>query len=140
MSLRDGTAKMSKSDPSDMSRINLTDDADTIMQKVKKAKTDPEPLPSEAARPGGPARGSQSGRHLCGDGRHRSPMPCWRDFAGKGFGAFKPALGELLVETLSPITARFVELRQDREALDAILREGCAEGQGHRRAHARCRL
>jgi tryptophanyl-tRNA synthetase len=64
MSLRDGTKKMSKSDPSDYSRINLTDTADIIAQKVRKAKTDPEPLPSEAAGPFGTAGGGKSRRHL----------------------------------------------------------------------------
>ena len=71
MSLRDGTKKMSKSDPSDYSRINLTDDADTIAQKIRKAKTDPEPLPSEGEGTGEAARGRQSRRHLCGACRAR---------------------------------------------------------------------
>ena len=71
MSLRDGTKKMSKSDPSDQSRINLNDDADTIALKIRRAKTDPEPLPSETAGPGAAARGAQPGRHLCRAGRHR---------------------------------------------------------------------
>ena len=69
MSLRDGTAKMSKSDPSDMSRINLTDSDDEIAQKIRKAKTDPEPLPDNPAEPRRPARGEEPGRHL--RGRHR---------------------------------------------------------------------
>ena len=70
MCLRDGTKKMSKSDASDNSRINLTDDADTIAQKIRKAKTDPEPLPSEEAGLDAAARGRQPGRHLCGARRH----------------------------------------------------------------------
>jgi tryptophanyl-tRNA synthetase len=123
MSLRDGSAKMSKSDPSDMSRINLTDDADTIMQKVKKAKTDPEPLPGEkAGLDGRPEAANLVGIYAVLVGG--SVDAVLRDFAGRGFGAFKPALGELLVEKLAPINARFVELRQDRDALDAILRKG----------------
>ena len=65
MSLRDGTKKMSKSDPSDQSRINLTDDADTIAKKIRKAKTDPEPLPGHLDGPEGPARGEEPGEHLC---------------------------------------------------------------------------
>ena len=65
MSLRDGAKKMSKSDPSDLSRINLTDDADTIASKIRKAKTDPEPLPCEAKGLEGASGGRQSGRHLC---------------------------------------------------------------------------
>jgi tryptophanyl-tRNA synthetase len=128
MSLRDGSAKMSKSDPSDMSRINLTDDADTIMQKVKKAKTDPEPLPSEAEGLAGRAEAANLvGIYAVLAGT--SVAAVLGDFAGKGFGAFKPALGELLVEKLAPINARFVELRQDRGALDAILRKGAEKAR-----------
>ena len=123
MSLRDGTAKMSKSDPSDMSRINLTDDADTIMQKVKKAKTDPEPLPMDkAGLEGRPEAANLVGIYAVMAGIGVEAVLA--DFGGHGFGKFKPALGELLVEKLSPINDRFVELRQDRAALDAILRKG----------------
>ncbi|TIX51059.1 tryptophan--tRNA ligase [Alteraurantiacibacter aquimixticola] len=128
MSLRDGSAKMSKSDPSDMSRINLADDADTMAKKVKKAKTDPEPLPSEA-------KGLEERAEalnlvaiyaaLAGT----SVDAVLGDFGGQGFGAFKPALAELLVETLSPIRDRFVELKADREALDAILARGAAQAR-----------
>ena len=126
MSLRDGTAKMSKSDPSDMSRINLTDDDDAIMQKVKKAKTDPEPLPETAEGLAGRAEVS----NLVGIFATLSgatPDAICADFAGKGFGAFKPALGELLVETLRPIRERFLQLRTDDAALDAILDKGAAK-------------
>jgi tryptophanyl-tRNA synthetase len=128
MSLRDGGAKMSKSDPSDMSRINLTDDADTIMQKVKKARTDPEPLPAE---PAGLAERPEA-RNLVAiyaTMAGTSVEAVLADFAGQGFGAFKPALGELLVEQLAPINARFVALRQDRDALDAILRSGAVKAR-----------
>ena len=128
MSLRDGSAKMSKSDPSDMSRINLTDDADTIMNKVKKAKTDPEPLPSEkAGLEGRPEAANLVGIYAAMAGS--SVEAVLAEFGGKGFGAFKPALGELLVEALAPINARFVELRQDRTALDAILAKGSAKAR-----------
>ncbi len=123
MSLRDGSAKMSKSDPSDMSRINLTDDADTMMQKVKKAKTDPEPLPSEAAG----LEGRPEARNLVGiyaTLADSSTDAVLQQFGGQGFGAFKPALGELLVERLAPINARFVALKGDQAALDAILDKG----------------
>ena len=123
MSLRDGTAKMSKSDPSDMSRINLTDDADTMMQKVKKAKTDPEVLPSEAAG----LESRAEARNLVGIYAalaDTSVDAVLRDYAGQGFGAFKPALGALLIETLGPINARFVALKDDTAALDAILEKG----------------
>ena len=128
MSLRDGSAKMSKSDPSDMSRINLTDDADTIMQKVKKAKTDAEPLPSEVA---GLAERPEA-RNLVGiyaalSGK--TPTEVLDEFAGQGFGAFKPALGSVLVDHLAPINARFVELKQDRDRLKAILRQGAEKAR-----------
>ena len=128
MSLRDGSAKMSKSDPSDMSRINLADDANEIMKKVKKAKTDPEPLPSEAAG----LEGRPEALNLVtifGALSGQSTDEILRDFGGEGFGKFKPALGELLVETLSPISARFRDLKQDREALDAILARGAAQAR-----------
>ena len=128
MSLRDGTAKMSKSDPSEMSRINLSDDSDEIMRKVKKAKTDPEPLPSEAAGLGGRPEalnlvtiyGALSGQ---------SVDEVLAEHGGQGFGAFKPALGELMVSVLAPIAARFNELRADRESLDAILARGASKAR-----------
>jgi tryptophanyl-tRNA synthetase len=123
MSLRDGSSKMSKSDPSDLSRINLTDDADTIMQKVKKAKTDPEPLPGDkAGLEGRPEAQNLVGIYaaLADD----SVDAILARFGGQGFGAFKPALGELLIETLRPITERFNALRQDTSTLDSILVRG----------------
>ncbi|KWV95112.1 tryptophan--tRNA ligase [Erythrobacter sp. AP23] len=128
MSLRNGDAKMSKSDPSDMSRINLADDADTIMKKVKKAKTDPEPLPSEA----GGLEGRPEALNLVtiyAALSDRSVDDILGEFGGEGFGTFKPALGELLVETLRPISTRFVQLLDDREALDAILARGAAQAR-----------
>ncbi|PLK24346.1 tryptophan--tRNA ligase [Novosphingobium sp. TH158] len=128
MSLRDGSAKMSKSDPSDMSRINLTDDADTIMQKVKKAKTDPEPLPSDkAGLEGRPEAANLVGIYAVLSGMTVDAVLA--DFGGEGFGKFKPALGDLLVSKLAPINARFIELRQDRAALDAILHQGAAKAR-----------
>jgi tryptophanyl-tRNA synthetase len=128
MSLRDGTAKMSKSDPSDMSRINLTDSADTIMQKVRKARTDPEPLPGEAAGLAGRAEAANLVAiyaALAGT----SVDTVLVGFAGQGFGTFKPALGELLVETLAPIIARFTALKDDAAALDAILARGAEKAR-----------
>ena len=128
MSLRDGSAKMSKSDPSDMSRINLIDDADTIMAKVRKAKTDPEPLPSEAAG----LDGRLEAKNLVGiyaAMTGTSVDAVLAQFAGQGFGAFKPALGEVLVETLKPIAARFNELRHDGAMLDSILAKGAARAR-----------
>jgi tryptophanyl-tRNA synthetase len=123
MSLRDGTAKMSKSDPSDMSRINLTDDADTIMSKIRKAKTDPEPLPSEAA---GLAGRPEAANLVCifAAMAGSSTDAVLAEYGGSGFGRFKPALGELLAESLAPINTRFIDLAADREALDAILAKG----------------
>ena len=123
MSLRDGTAKMSKSDPSDMSRINLTDDADMIMNKIKKAKTDPEPLPSDAkGLEGRPEAANLVAIYAAIAGMGIGDV--LQEFGGEGFGKFKPALGELLVDKLAPINARFVELRHDHAALGAILRNG----------------
>ncbi|WP_227340146.1 tryptophan--tRNA ligase [Sphingopyxis sp. P8] len=125
MSLRDGSAKMSKSDPSDMSRINLVDDADTIMAKIRKAKTDPEPLPSEA--PG--LDGRPEAKNLVSiyaAMADESVDAVLARFAGQGFGAFKPALGELLVETLRPIATRLTELKADPAAIDAALEAGAA--------------
>ena len=128
MSLRDGSAKMSKSDPSDMSRINLVDDADTIMAKVRKAKTDPEPLPSEAAGLAGrPEANNLVSIYAAMTGQGVDAVLA--QFAGQGFGAFKPALGEVLVETLAPIAARFNALRHDGEMLDAILARGAARAR-----------
>ena len=128
MSLRDGTAKMSKSDPSDMSRINLSDDADTIMKKVRKAKTDAEPLPSEAGGLQGRAEALNLVTiyaALAGTGVDA----VLAEFGGEGFGKFKPALGDLMVERLAPIARKFNELRADREALDAILAGGAARAR-----------
>ncbi len=128
MSLRDGMAKMSKSDPSEMSRINLSDDADTVMKKVKKAKTDAEPLPSAveglAGRP--EALNLVTIFAALSD---RSPAEVLSEYGGQGFGSFKPALGELLVESLRPISERFTQLLEDREALDAILARGAARAR-----------
>jgi tryptophanyl-tRNA synthetase len=128
MSLRDGTAKMSKSDASDMSRINLADDADTIMTKVRKAKTDPEPLPGETAGlEHRPEASNLVGIYAAMAGL--SVNEVLRDFGGEGFGKFKPALGELLVEKLAPINERFRDLVQDSEALDAILAKGALKAR-----------
>jgi tryptophanyl-tRNA synthetase len=128
MSLRDGSAKMSKSDPSDMSRINLSDDADTMAQKVKKAKTDPEPLPSEeAGLADRPEAKNLVGIYAALTGE--SVAAVLSQYGGQGFGAFKPALADLLVASLGPIRDRFVALKDDREALDAILARGAAKAR-----------
>ncbi|KGB52598.1 Tryptophan--tRNA ligase [Sphingopyxis sp. LC81] len=125
MSLRDGSAKMSKSDPSDASRINLVDDADTIMAKIRKAKTDAEPLPSEAAG----LEGRPEAKNLVSiyaAMADESVDQVLARFAGQGFGAFKPALGEVLVETLRPIATRLNEFKADPAAIDAALEAGAA--------------
>lgn len=123
MSLRDGSKKMSKSDPSDMSRINLTDDAETIAKKIRKAKTDPEALPSEAegleARP--EARNLVNIYAALAD---QSVDDVLRDMGGREFSAFKPALADLAVDQLSPITAEMSRLMQDVSEIDAILARG----------------
>jgi tryptophanyl-tRNA synthetase len=128
MSLRDGTAKMSKSDPSDMSRINLSDDADEIMRKVKKAKTDPEPLPSEAA---GLAERPEALNlvTIYGALTGQTVDDVLREYGGQGFGVFKPALGERMIAELAPIAERFNALRADRESLDAILARGASKAR-----------
>ncbi len=123
MSLRDGTRKMSKSDPSDQSRINLNDDADTIALKIRRAKTDPMPLPSDveelADRP--------EARNLVGiyaaltDTDHAAVL---REHGGQGFGPFKSALTDLLVEKLAPISARTNEILSDERGLIDVLRSG----------------
>jgi tryptophanyl-tRNA synthetase len=125
MSLRDGSAKMSKSDPSDASRINLADDADTIMAKIRKAKTDAEPLPSEIAGLEGRAE-AKNLVSIYAAMADESVDQVLARFAGQGFGAFKPALGELLVETLRPIATRLNQLKADPAAIDAALENGAA--------------
>ncbi len=125
MSLRDGNAKMSKSDPSDASRINLVDDADTIMAKIRKAKTDAEPLPSEAAGLEGRAE-AKNLVSIYAAMADESVDAVLARFAGQGFGAFKPALGELLVESLRPMAARLTALKADPAAIDAALVDGAA--------------
>ncbi len=124
MSLRDGSAKMSKSDPSDMSRINLSDDADTIVQKIRKAKTDPEPLPSEAAG----LEDRPEARNLVGIMaalEDRSIDAVLAQYGGSQFGPFKTALADALVATLDPIRMRFEALRHSSE-IDSILAAGGA--------------
>ena len=123
MSLRDGSIKMSKSDPSEQSRIHLTDDNDAIALKIRKAKTDPDPLPDDPVL----LEGRPEARNLVGI---YSAMVGETDeqvlqrFAGQGFGAFKPALADAAVALLEPLRSRLVELRQDKAALDAILAAG----------------
>ncbi|OSQ52512.1 tryptophan--tRNA ligase [Marivita geojedonensis] len=123
MSLRDGSKKMSKSDPSDASRINMTDDADAIAQKIRKAKTDPDALPSEADglenRP--EARNLVNIFAALAD---QSVDDVLRDVGGKPFSEFKPMLSELAVAKLSPISSEMARLMQQPDEIDAILRKG----------------
>jgi tryptophanyl-tRNA synthetase len=123
MSLRDGTKKMSKSDPSDQSRINLTDDADEIARKIRKAKTDADPLPDrlDGLKDRPEARNLVNiYAALAG----HTPEQVVTDFAGAQFGTFKPALADLAVAKLSPITTEMVRLMKDPGEIDRILGEG----------------
>ncbi|HEX8665804.1 MAG TPA: tryptophan--tRNA ligase [Beijerinckiaceae bacterium] len=123
MSLRDGTKKMSKSDPSDYSRINLTDDADSIAQKIRKAKTDPEPLPSEEkgleARP---EADNLVGIHAALSGTDKAGV--LREFGGAQFSTFKAALVDLSVEKLAPIATEMKRLTADPGHIDRVLADG----------------
>ncbi|MEX0348730.1 MAG: tryptophan--tRNA ligase [Paracoccaceae bacterium] len=123
MSLRDGSKKMSKSDASDASRINMTDDADTIAKKIRKAKTDPDALPSEAAgledRP--EARNLVNIYAALSD---QSMDQVLAEVGGKQFGEFKPMLAELAVEKLSPISSEMSRLMNDQSEIDRILTRG----------------
>lgn len=123
MSLRDGSAKMSKSDPVGAARINMTDDADTIAQKIKRAKTDADALPSEiAGLAGRPEAANLVG--MMAALTDRSADAVLQEFGGQGFGRFKPALADAMVAVLAPISARFNALRDDHAAIDAVLERG----------------
>lgn len=123
MSLRDGTKKMSKSDPSDQSRINLTDDADAIAAKIRKARTDPEPLPEvlEGLKERPEARNLVNIYAALAD---MTPEAVLAEHGGQGFGAFKPALADLAVAKLSPLNAEMRRLMQDVAEIDRILGDG----------------
>jgi tryptophanyl-tRNA synthetase len=128
MNLRDGTKKMSKSDLSDMSRINMVDDADTILQKIKKATTDPNPLPESSEGLKGRAEVENLvGIYSAASGR--SVDDVLKEFGGKGFGVFKPALAELLASQLGPIAAEMRRLNADPSTLDAILKDGAEKAR-----------
>ena len=126
MSLRDGSKKMSKSDPSDASRINMTDDADTIAKKIRKAKTDPDALPSESAgladRP--EAKNLVNIYAALAD---QTVDAVLADVGGKQFSEFKPMLSELAVEKLSPISGEMARLMQDTAEIDRILGLGASK-------------
>ena len=126
MSLRDGRSKMSKSDPSEMSRIHLTDSDDEIAQKIRKARTDPDPLPDDPAllEPRPEAR-NLVGIYAAVTGETIEQV--LGRFAGQGFGVFKPALGDALIGLLAPLRARLDEFRKDPAELDRILAAGAAK-------------
>jgi len=128
MSLRDGSKKMSKSDPSDASRINLTDDRDAIAAKVRKAKTDPEPLPSEeAGLAGRPEAANLVGIYSALANKSRAEVLA--EFGGSQFSQFKAALVDVAVDKLSPINGEMKRLMADPGTIDAILREGGARAR-----------
>jgi tryptophanyl-tRNA synthetase len=128
MSLRDGTKKMSKSDPSDQSRINLSDDADAIALKVRRAKTDPEPLPSEVkGLEGRPEADNLVGIFAALAGKPKSQV--LQDFGGGQFSAFKTALADLAVAKLAPINAEMKKLVADPGHIDSVLADGAARAQ-----------
>ncbi|MDV4143273.1 tryptophan--tRNA ligase [Shimia sp. FJ5] len=128
MSLRDGSKKMSKSDPSDASRINMTDDADTIAKKIRKAKTDPDALPSEAKgleeRP--EARNLVNIYAALADTTVDAVLA---DVGGKQFSEFKPILSELAVEKLAPISTEMARLMQEKDEIDRILASGASRAR-----------
>src|SRR5207249_9723647 len=128
MSLRDGTKKMSKSDPSDYSRINLTDDADTIAQKIRKAKTDPEPLPSEeAGLEPRPEADNLVGIYAALADKPKSDV--LKELGGGQFSTFKTTLADLSVVKLSPIAAEMKRLTQDPAYIDSVLAGGAARAE-----------
>src|SRR5690348_6735664 len=128
MSLRDGTKKMSKSDASDQSRINLTDDADAIALKIRRAKTDPEPLPSEeAGLEKRPEADNLVGIYAALAGKPKADV--LREFGGGQFSTFKTALADLSVAKLSPIAGEMKRLTQDAAYIDSVLAEGSARAQ-----------
>jgi tryptophanyl-tRNA synthetase len=128
MSLRDGTKKMSKSDPSDYSRINLTDDADAIAQKVRKAKTDPDPLPhDEKGLESRPEADNLVG--IFAALARRTKADVLNEFGGAQFSNFKAALVDLSVDRLGPIGGEMKRLVQDPAYIDSVLAEGSARAQ-----------
>ncbi|ASM70885.1 MULTISPECIES: tryptophan--tRNA ligase [Roseobacteraceae] len=128
MSLRDGSKKMSKSDPSDASRINLTDDADTIAKKIRKAKTDPDALPSEAKgledRPE-----ARNLVNIYAAFTNQSVDQVLAEVGGKQFGEFKPMLADLAVAKLSPISTEMARLLNDTTEIDRVLARGAAQAR-----------
>ena len=123
MSLRDGAAKMSKSDPSDASRINLLDDPDAIAAKIRRAKTDPEPLPDDIeGLAGRPEADNLVGIYAALAGKTKAEVIA--EYGGKGFGVFKPALADLTVSVMGPISTQMRGYLDDPGELDALLMKG----------------
>jgi tryptophanyl-tRNA synthetase len=125
MSLRDGTKKMSKSDPSDMSRINLKDNADTIAKKFKKARTDPEPLPATYAE----LKERPEARNLVDIYAALAGISTdavMAEYGGEGWGKFKPALADVAVEKMAPMTSEMNRLLADPAEIDRIIGDGAA--------------
>ncbi len=125
MSLRDGSKKMSKSESSDMSRITLTDEADSIAQKIRKARTDAAPLPeNEAGLKGRPEAANLVGifAALC----EQTPAQVLQNYAGQNFSVFKPDLADLMIEKIAPITTNMKQYLADKTYLDKVLDEGAA--------------
>jgi tryptophanyl-tRNA synthetase len=128
MSLRDGAKKMSKSEPSDQSRVNLTDDPDTIALKIRRAKTDPDPLPhDEKALEPRPEADNLVGIYAALADQTKAEV--LKSFGGAQFSTFKPALADLLVAKLAPITAEMRRLKDDPGYIDAVLADGSARAQ-----------
>ncbi|MEQ8965438.1 MAG: tryptophan--tRNA ligase [Azospirillaceae bacterium] len=123
MSLRDGTKKMSKSDPSDFTRINMTDDADLIAQKIRKARTDPEPLPSEEAglddRPE-----ARNLVNIYAALTHKTRAEVLVEYGGTQFSVFKNALTDVAVAAFSPVADHMNRLKADPGHVDAVLADG----------------
>ena len=127
MSLRDGTKKMSKSDPSDQSRISLLDDADAIAKKIKRATTDPEPLPETVEGLAGRAEADNLvGIYAALSDQTKAQVI--EQFGGKGWGTFKPALADLAVQVLAPMADEMRRLISDPTTIDAVLRDGAERG------------
>jgi len=128
MSLRDGSKKMSKSDPSDYSRINLTDDADAIAQKIRKARTDAEPLPDEekgfAGRPE-----AENLVSIYAALTESTPIDILREFGGSQFSSFKGALVDVAVTKLAPIAGEMRRLMADPGHIDSVLSDGAARAR-----------
>jgi tryptophanyl-tRNA synthetase len=123
MSLRDGRKKMSKSDPSDQSRINLLDDADAISRKLRRATTDPEPLPGEVkGLDGRPEADNLVGIYAALSDRSKAEV--LKEYGGQGWGVFKPALADLAVAVLGPIAGEMRRLMADPATIDAFMADG----------------